>query len=76
MPRHLRPVGDDERQPPEQDGDIGVVIEDLEIAHGHVIEARAEASAMPDEHPELHDALYVADAAVTKALRQAHKAKP
>ena len=76
MPRHLRPVGDDGHVPPEKDGDLGVVVEDLEIAHGHVIEARAEALELPEQHDELNDALMVADAAVTKALRHAHQAKP
>lgn len=39
--KHLRPVGDDERMP-EKAGSIAVVLEDLGVAHGHVIEARAE----------------------------------
>jgi len=76
MPRHLRPVGEHERAG--KDGDINVVVEDLEIAHGHIVEARAEAQACPGDELELSDlgdALLVADAAVQKALRHAHRAK-
>jgi hypothetical protein len=76
MPRHLRSVDDDGNVPPEKDGDLAVVIEDLEIAHGHVVEARAEAIELPERVVELDDALMVADAAVAKALQQAHRAKP
>lgn len=72
--RHLRSVGDDGRVEPENDGDLGVVVEDLEIAHGHVVEARAEAGALTEQHDGLNDALTAADAAVTKALLQAHRA--
>lgn len=69
------------RRPPkdegeEQPGNVATVIEDLEVAHGHVVEATAEAKAVEPTPVELVDALYVADAAVAKALRAAHKAKP
>lgn len=72
--RHLRPVGDDERMP-EKTGSLAVVIEDLEVAHGHVVEAAAETAECPDMTESLVDALVVADAAVTKAIEQAHKAR-
>lgn len=44
--RHLRPVGEDERAP-EKAGSLAVVIDDLEVAHGHVVEARAELAECP-----------------------------
>jgi hypothetical protein len=71
MPRHLRPVGDDERMP-DKNGSIPVVIEDLEVAHGHVVEAQAEAQEVDGDTVELLDALHVANAAVTRALKTAH----
>lgn len=73
--RHLRPVGEDERMS-DPTGSLPVVIEDLEVAHGHVIEAHAEAQECAGPPVELIDALQVAEAAVTKALRAAHEAKP
>lgn len=75
--RHLRPVGPDERMP-ELTGSVATVIDDLEIAHGHIVEARAEVVECAGDEQELSDlgdALLVADAAVTKALRHAHMAK-
>jgi hypothetical protein len=71
--RHLRPVGDDERMA-DKTGSLPVVIEDLEVAHGHVVEAQAEAAEVPGDVVELIDALHVANDAVTKALQQAHQA--
>lgn len=73
--RHLRPVGEGERAGDDDDvGSLGAVLDDLEIAHGHVVEATAEAAACRGDVVELVDALYVADAAVTKALQAARKA--
>lgn len=72
--RHLRPVGPDERSDTEQPGSIPVVIEDLEVAHGYVIEAKAEAVELTPPAVELVDALRVADDAVDRALRAAHHA--
>jgi len=72
----LRVVGPNEREG--KDGSITTLIADLEIAHGHIVEARAEAAACPGDELELSDlgdALLVADAAVQKALRHAHRAK-
>ena len=59
----------------EQPGSINSVVEDLEVAHGHVVEAKAEAEACEGPPIELVDALLVADAAVTKALQHAHREK-
>jgi hypothetical protein len=71
---NLRVVGGDERMP-DKTGSLGVVIEDLEVAHGHVVEATAEAAECPEDTEQLVDALFVAEAAVTKALRAAHEAR-
>jgi hypothetical protein len=46
--RHLRPVGDDERMP-EKSGSLQVVVDDLEVAHGHVVEACAELAECPED---------------------------
>lgn len=69
--RHLRPVGDNERVG-ENAGSMPTVIEDLEVAHGHIIEATAEAAECDGQVDELVDTLIVAEAAVQKALREAH----
>lgn len=72
--RHLRPVQEGERagDPP---GDVATVIEDLEVAHGHVVEAQAEAAAIEPtgSAEELEGALFVAEAAVGKAIKAARK---
>lgn len=73
--RHLRPVGPDERMG-EKTGSLPVVVEDLEVAHGHIVEAAAEAGECAGDVTELVDTLIVAEAAVTKAIRAAHKAQP
>ena len=70
----LRVVGGDERMP-DKAGSFAVVVEDLEVAHGHVVEATAEAAECPGDTEQLVDALFVAEAAVTKALRAAHRAR-
>lgn len=73
--RHLRPVGPDERMP-DKAGSLSTVVDDLEVAHGHIVEATAEAAECPGDMVELVDTLIVAEAAVMKAIRAAHKARP
>ena len=70
--RHLRPVGDHERVG-HNAGSMPVVIEDLEVAHGHIIEAAAEAAECDGQVDDLVDTLIIAEAAVQKALREAHQ---
>lgn len=70
----LRAVGPDEREPP-KDGSLDTVVEDLEVAHGHVVEATAETHECPGDVEELAGTLFVAEAAVSKALRAARKAR-
>lgn len=71
---HLRPVGPDERAP-EKEGSLETVVEDLEVAHGHVVEAIAEAAEVPGDTDDLAGRLLIAEAAVTKALHAAHRAQ-
>lgn len=72
--RHLRPVGRDERTDAAQPGSIPVIIEDLEVAHGYVVEAAAEAGEVDPPADALVDTLIVANSAVNQALRAAHEA--
>jgi hypothetical protein len=60
---------------PVPDGDLQAVLDDLEIARGHLIEATAEARECEGDVVELVDQLLVAEDAVTKAQRTARIAK-
>lgn len=68
--RHLRPVGDDERAP-EMDGKMSIVVDDLEVALGHVTEACAELAHVPEDTSGLLVTLMVVEETLTRALTAA-----
>lgn len=50
-PPKLRVVGDDERVGDGEQGRLPMVLEDLDVAHGHVVEATAELRAVAGLDP-------------------------
>jgi hypothetical protein len=64
--------------PDERDDDVGswaVVLEDLGVAKGYVVEASAEVQAIPGNHAALSTVLVTVRNALDECIRQADEAR-
>lgn len=74
-PPHLRVVGDDEKPGDVKSGQWVVVLEDLAVAKGYVIEATAELDECPGPKAALASLMVTLRAHLDECIRQADNAR-
>jgi hypothetical protein len=73
--RRLRVVGPDEKPGDAEDGAWTVVLEDLGVARGYIVEASAEMEACPGPKAALASLMVTLRAHIDECIRQADNAR-